>query len=66
MAQGQYCIVDFTIDGSLPIDGLVGMTLEAAQEWIAGNQIILSEAHSQGHLEKYGIQPDAWPESSEQ
>lgn len=65
MAQGQYCIVDFTIDGSLPIDGLVGMNLEAAQEWIAANQIILSEVHSQGHLEKYGIQPDAWPESSE-
>lgn len=62
MAEGQYCIVDVTIDASLPVEGLVGMTIEVANEWIIANQVELSEPTSDGFTGKYSIQPDNWPE----
>lgn len=65
MAQGQYCIVDVTIDGNAPLDGLVGLSLEAAEEWIAINQVTLDTPTEDGHSFKFLIQPDNWVEDSE-
>jgi hypothetical protein len=65
MAQGQYCIVDVTVDGSKPLDGLVGLTLEDAQSWIDANQVDLAEVTEEGHAVKYLIQPDNWVEVEE-
>jgi len=65
MAQGQYCIVDVTIDGSAPLEGLVGLSLEDAQSWIDANQVELAEVTAEGHSVKYLIQPDNWAEVEE-
>ena len=62
MAKGQYCIVDVTVDGSLALEGLVGLTLEDAQSWIDANQVDLAEVTAEGHAVKYLIQPDNWVE----
>jgi hypothetical protein len=69
MAQGQYCIVDNTINPNLPVDGLLGLTLEAAEEWIAENQVALEEelvVEETTYTHKFSIQPDAWPEEVEE
>ena len=60
MVQGQYCIVDVTIDGSAPLEGLVGLSLEAAEEWIGANQVMLDNVTEDGHAFKFLIQPDNW------
>ena len=65
MAKGQYCIVDVTVDGSLALDGLVGLTIEDAQSWIDANQVVLSEPSAEGHTVKYLIQPDNWVDVEE-
>ena len=69
MAQGQYCIVDVTIDPNLAMEGHTGLTLEAATEWIEANQIALETeciVGEQSFYQKYLIQPDSWPESTEE
>ncbi len=69
MAEGQYCIVDVTIDPNTPIEGLVGFTLEAASEWLNNNQVALETElviDEQTFTNKYLIQPDNWPTPTEE
>ena len=66
MANGQYCIVDNTINPNLAIEGLLGFTLEQAEEWIASNQVELDApltVDETTYTHKFSIQPDNWPES---
>lgn len=66
MANGQYCIVDNTIDPNVSLEGLVGFTIEQADEWIIANQVELDEPLTIGettYTHKFAIQPDNWPES---
>jgi hypothetical protein len=71
MAYEQYCIVDVTIDPHTPIEGLSGMTREAADNWIFENQVSLETPipnmyHPESILDnKYMVQRDNWPESEE-
>lgn len=68
MAKDQYCIVDITVDSNLSIEGLTGMTFEAAQAWVAENQVELSEPieiEGFSHSQKYSVQPDNWPTEEE-
>jgi hypothetical protein len=67
MAQGQYCIVDLTINGDLALEGLTGLTLEAAEAWLAENQVSVEEfAVTEGvSTSKFAIQPDNWVDESD-
>lgn len=71
MANGQYCIVDVTIDPHEPISGLSGLSLEQAESWLLENQIKLeTPIPNMYHIDmicedKYLIQRDNWPESGE-
>ena len=67
MAQGQYCIVDLTINGDLALEGLTGLTLEAAEAWLAENQVSVEEfAVAEGvSTSKFSIQPDNWVDESD-
>jgi len=65
MAKEQYCIVDVTIDSSIPLEGLDGLSLEAAQNWIESNQVALEEGVVEGHAFKFLIQRDNWVEVDE-
>ena len=63
MANGQYCIVDLTSDPNAALDGLTGLTLEQASEWIAANQVDLDSPITVEEKEfsaKYQICPDNW------
>lgn len=62
MAQGQYCIVDLTINGDLALEGLTGLTLEAAEAWLAENQVSVDEFEVTGGVStsKYAVLPDNW------
>lgn len=53
MEEKFYCIVDNTIDASIGIEGLSGLTLEQAQLWLAGN-------NTDG---KFSIEKDNWQET---
>jgi hypothetical protein len=69
MAEGQYCIVDNTIDANVPVDGLVEFTLEQAEAWIAENQVALEEelvVDETTYTHKFSIQPHAWPIETEE
>jgi len=65
MAKEQYCIVDVTIDSNIPLEGLDGLSLEAAQNWIEANQVALEEGVVEGHAFKFLIQRDNWVEVDE-
>jgi hypothetical protein len=62
MAQGQYCIVDLTIDGNVALEGLTGLTSEAAEAWLAENQVEVAEFDVEVGKStlKFAIQPDTW------
>jgi hypothetical protein len=69
MAEGQYCIVDNTINPNLSIEGLVGFTMEEALEWIEENQVALEEelvVDETTYTHKFSIQPDSWPVPTEE
>lgn len=38
MEERLYCIVDTTIDGNVAVEGLLDMTSEQADTWLAENQ----------------------------
>jgi hypothetical protein len=64
MAQNQYLIADNTINPDKALEGLLGLTIEAAQEWIDANQVELEtpiHLDSMTFTTKYSIQPDNWP-----
>lgn len=67
MAQGQYCIVDLTINGDLALEGLTGLTLEAAEAWLAENQVSVDEFEINGGVSnvKFSIQPDNWVDAAD-
>ena len=53
MEEKFYCIVDNTIDASIGIEGLTGLTKEQAELW-------LSENNTDG---KFSIEKDNWQEA---
>ena len=64
MAQGQYCIVDNTIDANLAMEAHKGLTLEEAQAWISANQVELETPLVVGEITyttKFQAQPDSCP-----
>ena len=67
MAQGQYCIVDLTINGDLALEGLTGLTLEAAEAWLAENQVSVDEFEIHGGVStsKFAVLPDNWVDESD-
>lgn len=68
MANGQYCIVDNTIDPNVALEGLVGFTQEEAEQWIEANQVELESplvVDETTYTHKFSIQPDNWPEEAE-
>lgn len=65
MAKNQYLIADNTIDPDKALEGLMGLTFEAAQEWIGLNQEELETPITLGEMvftTKYSIQPDNHPQ----
>jgi hypothetical protein len=54
MEEKFYCIVDNTIDSTTSIEGLTGLTLEQATEWLAAN-------NADG---KFSIEKDNWQEEA--
>ena len=52
MEQKFYCIVDNTVDRTLAVEGLTGLTLEQAENW-------LNESNTDG---KFSIEKDNWQE----
>ena len=54
MEQKFYCIVDNTIDASIGIEGLTGLTLEEATYWLVSNNV-------DG---KFSIEKDNWQEEA--
>ena len=65
MAINQYLIADNTIDSDKALEGLSGLLLEVAEQWIVENQEELETPISKGEMTfttKYSIQPDNHPE----
>jgi hypothetical protein len=62
MAQGQYCIVDLTIGGNVALEGLTGLTLEAAEAWLVANQVEVAEFDVEAgkSTSKFAMAPDNW------
>ena len=52
MEEKFYCIVDNTIDSTIAIEGMTGLTFEQAENW-------LKENDTDG---KYSIEKDNWQE----
>lgn len=52
MAEKFYCIVNNTIDPTLPVDGLTGLTLEQAENWLKENNTDTN----------FSIEKDNWQE----
>ncbi len=69
MAYNEYCIVDNTIDPSVALEGLVGLTDSQAIEWLNTNQVSLEEpivVEGVTYTTKYSQQRDNWvPEIEE-
>ena len=64
MSEKLWCIVDASVSQSQPLEGLENLTMEAAEEWVSANQIILEE-EIEGFNEKYRICPQGNPEITE-
>jgi len=52
MSEKLYCIVNNSVDSTIPVEGLVGMTLKQAENWILENN-----ADS-----NFSIEKDNWQE----
>lgn len=68
MALNEYCIVDNTIDPSIALDGLTGLTEHDAHQWLAANQVALDEpivVENFTYTTKYSAQRDNWVEDIE-
>ena len=63
MAKDQYCIVDNTIDPSIALDGLTGLTEHEAYQWLNEHQVALDEPiviENFTYTTKYSSQRDNW------
>jgi hypothetical protein len=63
MAHNQYCIVDNTIDPTVALEGLTGLTDTEAYQWLNTNQVDLEapiEVNGFTYTTKYSQQRDNW------
>ena len=54
MSEKLYCIVNNSVDSTIPVEGLVGMTLEQAQIWMSENNAD----------NNFSIEKDNWQEEA--
>lgn len=63
MAKDQYCIVDNTIDPTISLDGLTGLTEQEANQWLSEHQVALDEPiviADFTYTTKYSYHRDNW------
>ena len=56
MSEKLYCIVNNSVDSTIPVEGLTGMTIEQAETWMIENNTD----------NNFSIEKDNWQEQEEE